>query len=265
MKKKISITLDENILEDIDSVIDKLYIRNRSQAIEHLVQKSLKESKIAVILAGGPEEKLKVGGQFMLAAKLKGEPLVIHTINSLREAGFTKIFIIGRSTILTKAFEILKDGSAYGVKLNYLEEKESNGTASTLKLIKGKVTTRFLVVYGDIFLKSIPLPKIWEEHLRQNSLVTIMLTTSAKPSQKGTVVMEGNKILKFIQKPVSSEIYLVFSPIFVAEPELLEYPGNSLENEVFPILAEKSLLNGFVSPEKEVHIHCMEDIKKVKI
>ena len=91
-----------------------------------------------------------------------------------------------------------------------------------------------------------------------------MLTTSSKPSEKGTVKVEGNKVLTFTQKPKKSDIYLVFSPIFVTEPQIFEYSGASLEFNVFPELAEKGLLNGHLSSEKEVHIHNKKDIEKLK-
>jgi NDP-sugar pyrophosphorylase family protein len=75
--------------------------------------------------------------------------------------------------------------------------------------------------------------------------------------------MEGSKILKFTQKPKKSDIYLVFSPIFVAEPDIFNYFGDSLEENIFPELAEKGLLNGHMSSEKEIHIHKKEDLKKI--
>jgi NDP-sugar pyrophosphorylase family protein len=90
-----------------------------------------------------------------------------------------------------------------------------------------------------------------------------MITTSSKPSEKGTLIMEGSKILKFTQKPKKSDIYLVFSPIFVTEPDIFNYHGDSLEESIFPELAEKDLLNGHMSSEKEIHIHKKEDLDKI--
>jgi NDP-sugar pyrophosphorylase family protein len=54
------------------------------------------------------------------------------------------------------------------------------------------------------------------------------------PSEKGTLKVEGNKVLQFTQKPKSSDIYLVFSPIFIASKEILDVLGSSLEKDVFP-------------------------------
>ena len=232
MKSKISITIENSLLGEVDKVIDNVYIRNRSQAIGHMIQNSLGEDKTAVILAGGIEKELAVNGCFTIDVMIKGKTLLEHAINKLRASGFKNIFVVARAKILTKAFEILKDGAAFGVKVEYIEEKVTSGTATTLRNIKGKVNTRFLAVYADIFFNNINIDKLWEAHMKKKPLATLMLTTSPKPYEKGAIIMEGDIILSFIQKSKQSDINLVFSPIFAAEPELLDYPGESLERLV---------------------------------
>lgn len=256
MKEKISITLEKNLLKSIDSVIDRIYIRNRSQAIEHLIKKVVDESKTAVILAGGPEEKLKISkDEYRLFSEINNETVMGKAIKTLRKNNFKEIFLIARHKILTKAFSYFGDGNAYGVKINYIEEKKSKGTFETLKLLKGKVNSKFLIVYDDIIFDKIKLKELWEDHARSQAVSTIMLTTSSEPSTKGNVIVRGNKVLSFIQKPRKSDNYIVFSPIFVAEPELLDYQGASLEKEIFPELARNSLLACHLSPVKEIHVH----------
>jgi len=263
MKKKISITINEKTLKEIDSLIDYIYIRNRSQAIEHLVNNALGDNRTAVILCGGEEKNLEIApGEYSIVAPIKKRTLVEYAIKKLRDNGFKTIFFVARHKVLTRIFEILKDGSLLGVKVNYVEEKKSRGSAESLRLLKGKISSNFLVVYGDILFNRINIDSIWTSHIKHSSIATLMLTTSAKPSEKGTVRMEGNKILSFIQKPKQSDVYLVFSPMFVAAPEVLEYDGNSLEDNVFPAIAEKGLLQGHLSSEKEFHIHKKSDVKR---
>ena len=263
MKEKISITINEKTLQDIDSIIDNIYIRNRSQAIEHLVKNALGENKIAVILLGGDERYLKISKNgYRPTAKIKKSTVIGSALKKLRENNFKTIFIVARHNLLTRLFEMLKDGIDYSVKINYIEEKSSNGTADSLRILKGKVSTNFLVVYGDIIFNKINIDELWNDHIKQNAVATIMLTTSSKPSEKGTVRVEGNKVLTFTQKPKKSDIYLVFSPIFVTEPQIFEYSGSSLEFDVFPELAKKGLLNGHLSSEKEIHVHSKNDILK---
>ena len=264
VKTKISITINEKTLQDIDSIIDNIYIRNRSQAIEHLAKNALGENKAAVILLGGSEERIRISkDEYRPTAGIKNSSVIELTLKKLRENNFKTIFIVARHNLLTKLFEMLKDGTDYGVKINYIEEKSSNGTADSLKYLKGKISTNFLVVYGDVIFNKINIDELWNDHIKQNSIATIMLTTSSKPSEKGTVRVEGNKVLTFEQKPKKSDIYLVFSPIFVTEPQIFEYSGSSLESDVFPELAEKGLLNGHLSSEKEIHIHSKKDAEKL--
>ncbi len=261
MREKISITIDKGILQEIDGVVDNIYVKNRSQAIEHLVRNALGENRTAVVLIGGPEEGLRLKeGLYSPLATINGMPLIERAIRKLRESGFKTIYIIARHAILTKVFEDVKNGTELGVSVTYIEEKKSSGTFQSLVLAKGKLTAPFLVVYGDILFEKVNIEQLWNDHVRQHPVATILLTTSSTPKEKGTVKVEGNKVLEFTQKPKKSDIYLVFSPIFVAEPQLLEYEGASLEFDVFPQLADKGLLNGHLSSEKERHIHSIEDI-----
>jgi NDP-sugar pyrophosphorylase family protein len=264
VKSKISITIEKAVLGEIDSIIDNIYIRNRSQAIEHLVNAALGENRTAVILVGGPENRVSIGEEYRSTIRIKGKSVIERALQKLRETGFKNIFIIARQNVLTQIFNILKDGSIYGVKVNYIEEKKSNGSADSLRLIKGKVSSEFLVIYGDILFNKINIEELWNDHLKHNALATIMMTTSSRPSEKGTLKVEGNKVLTFTQKPKQSDIYLVFSPIFVCGMEILDYSGSSLERDVFPEIASRNLLNGHLSSEKEIHVHSLDDVKMLE-
>ncbi len=262
MKKKISITINEKTLEDIDGIIDNIYIRNRSQAIEYLVNNSLGENKVAVILSGGDEESLRISeNEYRITAKLNHKTVIEKAIKKLRENNFKTIYIVARHKILTSIFSIVKEGNSYGVKINYIEEKDSKGTAQSLRLVKGLIKSNFIVVFGDIVFDKINIEELWNSHIRMNGIATLMLTTSPEPSRKGIVKIEGNKILDFLQKPEKSDIYLGFSSIFVSSQEIFEYSGNSLEKNIFPKLADNGLLHGHLSSEKEKHIHTLDDIK----
>ena len=266
MKKKISVTIEDSVLKGIDSVVDNVFIRNRSQAIEFLAKTALGEHKQAVILAGGPEEKLKISeSEYRITAGIGNATVIEKAVKKLRENGFRDIYIVARHNVLTKVFDILKDGSSYNVKVSYIEEKTSNGSADTLRMLKGKINTNFLAVYGHVIFDKVNIQELWNQHIRQGTAVaTLILTTAPNPREKGIVKVEGNRILEFVQKPKKTDVYLVFSPIFVATPEIFNIEGSSLEYNVFPKLAEQGLLYGHSSAEKEQHVHNADDAKKVK-
>jgi NDP-sugar pyrophosphorylase family protein len=119
-------------------------------------------------------------------------------------------------------------------------------------------------LYGDILFSDLNLEELWNEHLKRKGVATLLLTTTPDPSKKGVVKIEGSKILEFIQKPASSRVYLGFSSIFVAQPELLEYLGESLEKDVFPDLAKKGFLNGYLSTTSVLKLHDRKDVDIIR-
>jgi len=265
VKKKISVTIEEKILESVDSRVDNLFIRNRSQAIEHLLKQALGENRVAVILAGGDPEKLKIADNiYRPTAKINEKTVIELAILRLREFRFKEIYVIACHEILTRIFDILKDGSGLNVNLHYIEDIQPKGSSDSLRKIKGKINGSFLVVYGHIIFDKIKLEELWQQHMERRALATLLLTTSDKSSEKGIVRIEGLKILEFVQKPKHADEYLVFSPIFVVEPEMFDIEGDSLEFDVFPQLAKRGFLEGHISSEKELHIHSVDDIKKLR-
>ena len=275
MKKRITITLDEKLLKNIDPVIDRLYIRNRSQAIEFLIGKTLGENKTAVILVSGPAEQLKISkNEFRPTVRIKDTSVVELAIKNLRENGFRNIYILGEQPVLSSIFNLIGDGGRYGIKVEFVEDnKNSKGSAQSLKLLKGNIKSTFLVVFGDILFNKMDIKKLWAHHFKQPAIATLMVTNSPlisggnlTPIKKSPLKVEGNTIIKVYQKQTKPlkelrDSAIVFSSIFVAEPEILEYTGDSLENDIFPQLAEKGFLYSYLSSEGEIHIHNKEDIK----
>ena len=94
MKKKISITVEKSVLNDLDDYIDGVTVRNRSQAIEYLLSRVLKKNRTAVMLA------TKIDS-FRILCNIKGKPLISRTLRMLQSYGFNKLFIVGEKGILS--------------------------------------------------------------------------------------------------------------------------------------------------------------------
>ncbi len=259
MKEKVSITIDSKILRELDSVIDGIKIRNKSQAVEFLLRKFLSEERTAVILAGGPEEKLKFNGTIKPLVNISGKPVIDLMISQLHRYKFSKIFVIGRKNTLSEIFKEIGDGSSYGVEISYIEEKEDKSvtnqdSARTLKLLRSRIKSTFLCTYCDIILDC-DLNSAWNFHSNSNSVATSILKTTDAPKKWGVAIVNGDKIIKFAEKPKKVESYLVSTGIFISEPEIFDVHGNSLEYDIFPRLAETEKLTGFVISGKCRHVH----------
>jgi len=277
VKKKITITLADKILKNVDSIVDRLYIRNRSQAVEYLIEKTLGEDKTAVILATGPEKDLRVGkDEYRITASFGNTSVIESSLCNLRENGFKKIFIVGEQEVLTSVFKKVGDGKKYGVHISFVEDQNPPGTGESLRLLKGELKNTFLLVHGDILFNKIDISKIWKHHFKHRGIATLMITNSSLikggaviPINKNTVDMDGDMIIKSYIRPKKALKYqkdsnFAFASIFVAEPEIFSYTGDWVENDIFPVLAEKQLLYGYLSSGGGYHIHSIEDAKQAQ-
>jgi len=51
-KVRVSLTLNSDVVGRIDRLVDGLYVRSRSEAVEEILSKFLEKEKTAVILCG---------------------------------------------------------------------------------------------------------------------------------------------------------------------------------------------------------------------
>ncbi|MCD6477694.1 MAG: hypothetical protein J7K87_01700 [Candidatus Aenigmarchaeota archaeon] len=263
MKEKVSLTIERKVLKEVEELVDGLRIRNTSQAVEYLLKKALGEEKTVVILCGGPENKYKINGKYRFVTKLDGFTVIEETVKKLKRYGFKHIYVIARENVLMEIFRILEDGRRYGVKVEYVKETLSKGTMDSLRSLKGRIDTNFLVVFGDVVF-DIDLNKLWEAHIKNGGTATLTLESYDKPGEKGVVRLEGNQVVEFVQKPKNFKSHIVFVPIFFVGPEIFEYSGNSLEENVFPQLASEGLLFGYITSGWNKHVHTKKDVEEIK-
>ncbi len=267
MKEKISITLDKRILREVDQTIDGVKVRNRSQAIESVLDKVLGVNRVAVILCGGLPAKLKIGNTYRPLVEIKEHTLIERNVEKLKKYNFNEIFIIARKEILSKIMNVLGDGSKYNIKLNYVEDY-GNDTAESIKILKDKIKTSFLVVPGDNEFE-MDLGNFWRSHLRNKCVMTLALTTSRNPAKISIVHAEGNKIKEFehYKEKKHSKSGLVWSGTYMAEPEFFDYikeKDSSTELNVVPKILKNDLLYGYIFSGYWFNIHTENDLKEVK-
>lgn len=251
-KIRISITIDEELANRIDSMVDGLKIRNRSHAIEYLITKSLMSTKIkkAFILAGGKGTRLRPFTYEMPKPMIpvQGRPLIEHTIMNLRDQDVRDI-IISLGYKGDKVKEYFGNGSKWGVNITYVEESEPLGTGGPLWLAKPYLNEPFLMINGDN-LFDMDVQDMFKFHMKNNNMVTIALTTVEDPSSYGVAEMQGSQIISFVEKPEKSEApsNLINAGIYIINPTIFDIlPEGSfkIEVEVFPKVAEKGKLGGY--------------------
>ena len=253
-RSRITITLNTDLLRQVDRIIDKKKIRNRSHAIEYILsQYAQTKVQTAVILAGGRGTQLRPYTYEIPKPMLpvKGTPILEHLIHELKKNDVTDI-IIAISYLGNKIKQYFGDGEKFGVHIRYSEERENLLTGGALSKLKSKLQDdTFLVIHGDI-LTDMSFMEFVQFHKNQGTVATVALSTSDKPTDYGQIKLRGAQLKKLYpntEQP-GMKSYLVLSGIYAFEPTIFNYfPKNKKRfalEDVIRNLIEDQNVSGFV-------------------
>ena len=127
------------------------------------------------------------------------KPILQHEIECLRDQGFKDILI----TVSYKAESIVdyfKDGSKFGVNIEYFIEEEPLGNAGALFRIKDKLPDDFLLLNADSMF-NIDFNRFVKYHKDKGGLVTLLTHPNSHPYDSGLVFCDENKVVtKWLSK-----------------------------------------------------------------
>jgi NDP-sugar pyrophosphorylase family protein len=154
---------------------------------------------------------------------IAGEPNTAHVMRYLRSFGIQDVAM----NVHYFADDIKRrfgDGSAYGVRLRYLDEPALMGSAGAVKPMEGFFEGTFVVIGCDD-LTNAPLDRIIDFHRQSGAIATIGLVKADDVTEYGVVILDDSgKIVEFQEKPPkgTERSHLVNTGIYVFEPEILE-------------------------------------------
>ncbi len=253
MKERLTITLDKNLLAAVDSTIDGVNIRNRSHAIEHLLNSSIHRSnrKKGVIFAGGSKAMVNGRAVNVPMVAIKGKPIIHYIINELKRNQILDVIIsIGKDSEDIRSY--LGDGAEYGLRIKYIVEDVPKGTEGALGMVESMVEGEpFFALNGDnIFM--LDMEDMYRQHIANKAVSTVALTPADSMSRFGVTKLEGNRITRFTQRhEQGKEATLVNAGIYLFGTEVFGLIKKSkervmLEESLFPKLVAMGQLFGYV-------------------
>lgn len=202
----------------------------------------------ALILAGGEGTRLRplTATVPKPVVPLVDRPFIAFMLDWLRGHGVDDV-VISCGFLASGVRNVLGDGSAYGVRLRYVEEPRPLGTGGAIKFAESLLDERVLVLNGDV-LTDIDLTEQLAQHERTGAQLTLALIGVDDPSAYGLVrVNDDGSVCAFLEKPSPDQIDtdLVNAGAYVLERSVLdEVPADrnvSIEREVFPKLVDNGL------------------------
>lgn len=236
-KKRVSLTLEEGLVEKIDREADNRDI-NRSQTVEKIIDSYFRGQGLetAVILCGVDENKT--------LNLYEGKPVLGHILDNLGGQGFSRVVLLSGSN----REEIEEQfGSSYeGMTLEYIED-EAEGTAAALSKVEEKINETFVVLNGHV-VADVDLKDMLRVHREEDAAATMALTTASSPSRYGVARLKGRKILGFEEKPEEGEepSQLINAGTYILESKIFQHLDVESLEKAFENLADQGLLSGYI-------------------
>ena len=202
----------------------------------------------ALILAGGEGTRLRPLTTTVPkpVVPLVDRPFIAFMLDWLRQHGIDDI-VISCGHMAAGVRNVLGDGSAFGVRLRYVEEPQPLGTGGALKYAESLLDDRFFMLNGDV-LTDLDLSAQIAQHERTQATGTLALVPVPDPTNYGLVRLnENNSVREFVEKPSADQIdtNLISAGAYVLERSVVEMiqPDRSvsIEREIWPRLVGKGL------------------------
>ncbi|MBT5935161.1 nucleotidyltransferase family protein [Sulfurimonas sp.] len=190
------------------------------EEVDELLRQKSKSNKV-VLMVGGLGTRLRPLTDHTPKPMLKvgNKPILETIIQNFKKYGFTNIILCVsyKSEIIEEYF---KDGSEFGVNIEYIHENKRMGTAGALSLIRDKLHESFFVMNGDL-LTNINFDRMMEYHISNVSVATMGVREYDFQVPYGVVNVHDKDILSIEEKPLHK--FFVSGGVYVLNEKVLDY------------------------------------------
>ena len=173
----------------------------------------------AVIMAGGKGTRLKPFTDMTPKAILpvNGIPLLHLMIEKLHSFGITHFYL--SVNYLSKTIcDYFGDGSKFDIKITYIKEPYSMGTAGSISMID--IKEPFLVMNGDIYT-DLDFRDFFVEFRKSESSLFICCREEELKSEYGVLKPNWGRVISWEEKLIYT--HLINCGIYMFKPDIIKY------------------------------------------
>jgi len=156
----------------------------------------------AVILAAGKGTRLHplTLSRPKHLVPIGGKPIIDYGLEALKNAGIKEVVIV--VNYLAEHFRhYVGDGTRFGMKIEYVIQKQQNGTADATGCAESLVEGPFLLTYGDWLTSPEAISTVISAHEEEQPSVTMAVVPVQNPEHYGVVRVEDTKVKEIVEKP----------------------------------------------------------------
>ena len=161
-----------------------------------------KKRNRVILMAGGLGTRLRPLTEDMPKPMLKvgNKPILETIIKNFAAHGFVNI-TISLNYKAEMIREYFKDGSDFGVNIDYVEENTRLGTAGALSLLKEQPNEPFFVMNADL-LTDVNFSNLLDFHCFGNANATMCVREYEYQVPYGVIEIENDSIASIVEKPI---------------------------------------------------------------
>ena len=211
----------------------------------------------AIILAGGKGTRLypvtlETPKPLLTVNK---KPIINYLIEMFKKHGVQELAVTVRQSDLDDFSWWLKrwQEDLGGVKVDLVVEDEPMGTFGywAHKLHDWTGNQPFFLTNGDE-LKEVDLSAMTLHHQKVGGLATIAAIEVPNPSEYGVLMLDGDYIHSFLEKPENPPTNFISSGLYLIDPKVREHLSDKIQNNEKFLMIEKDLFPKLASERKLV-------------
>ena len=174
-----------------------------------------------LILSGGKGTRLRpiTHTSAKQLVPVANKPVLFYGLEALVAAGITDIgIVVGDTQAEIRA--AVGDGSAWGARVTYIEQDAPRGLAHAVMISEPYIGRDPFVMYlGDNLLNR-GITQFVEEFQREKPAAQILLTHVPDPEMFGVAELDGERVVRLVEKPKQPKSDLALVGVYMFGPEV---------------------------------------------
>ena len=211
-----------------------------------------------LILSGGRGTRLRpiTHTSAKQLVPVSNKPILFYGIEALRDAGIVDIgIVVGDTKEEIKA--AVGDGSIWGVKITYIEQKEPLGLAHAVLTSEAYLKDdNFIMYLGDNLLKD-GVSEFVRQFENEKPTAQLLLVRVPNPQQFGVAELKDNRVVQLVEKPLQPKSDLALAGIYLFTSEIFK-AARAIDFSKRGELEITDAIQWLIDQQKDVRFHLVK-------